>query len=96
MKKTKKSNKKLEKLDELLKGLDVNPEEAITISPPRKEPPDNSRFIEPKTRTHPHRMECGHWNWWLSGTKKDKNRICTDRECVIQRREESKKSKKNP
>lgn len=87
--KKKKSNNKLAKLDELLKGLDTPPEEAITTSPPRKEPPDNSIFIEPKTRTHPHRLECGHWNWWLSGTKKDKNRICTDRACERQRREES-------
>jgi hypothetical protein len=84
-----KKNKKMEKLDELLKGLDVPPEEAITTSPPRKLPPDNSRFREPKTRTHPHRLECGHWNWWLSGTKNDKNRICTDRACVRQRELES-------
>ena len=45
MAKKKKSNKKMAKLDELLKGLHTAPEEAITTSPPRKEPPDNSIFI---------------------------------------------------
>jgi len=92
MAKAKKTNKKMAKLDALLQGLDAKPEEAITTSPPRKEPPDNSRFIEPKTRTTPHRLECGHWNWWLSGKKNDKNRICMDYECKRDRRLESKQN----
>ena len=93
MAKAKKINKKMAKLDALLQGLDAKPEEAITTSPLRKEPPDNSRFIEPKTRTTPHRLKCGHWNWWLSGTKKDKNRICMDFACKRDRRLDSEQSK---
>jgi len=78
-------SEKMAKLEKLLQNLDAEPEEAVVTSPPKKLPPDNAKFREPKTRTHPHRLECGHWNWWLSGTKKDKNRICTDPACKKQR-----------
>ena len=92
MAKAKKTNKKMAKLDALLQGLDAKPEEAITTSPPRKEPPDNSKYIEQKTRTSPHRLECGHWNWWLNGKKGDKNRICMDYECKRDRRLQSREN----
>lgn len=88
MPRAKKPNKNMERLEELFREMDA--EDSIVVEAPKKKKPRdyNKTFREPKTRTHPHRLECGHWNWWLSGTKKDKNRICTDPRCKRLREQE--------